>query len=316
SNEASATPTAPATAPGAPTGLAATASSSQINLSWTAPANNGGSAIMGYMIERSTDSGTTWSTISSSTGSTATTYYDTGLAASTAYTYQVSAINGIGTGSPSNTASATTSVIISTGIALSNTQSTSGTVSPSNTITISGFNVGSDSNRLLVVEVSANNNDVASVTFAGVPLKNIAYSFYNNDAEFWYLKNPGGTGDITVTMNGPTQAVVGAYSFSGVNQTTPIPTHIIKHNTNPNSPKISITTKYANDWVLDLPSIYGGATLGTPTCTQQWDINVPDGITGASSSVIVPTPATVTCKWTASSADFWDDAAVEINAAR
>ncbi|MGI0060666.1 MAG: hypothetical protein ACREBJ_12955, partial [Nitrosotalea sp.] len=113
-----------------------------------------------------------------------------------------------------------------------------------------------------------------------------------------------------------TQAAVGAYSFSGVNQTTPIPTHVVKHNTSPNSPKISITTKYANDWVLDLPSIYGGSTLGSSTCAQQWDVNVQDDITGASSSKTVPTPGAVTCGWTASSADFWDDAAVEINAAR
>ncbi|MDE2589042.1 MAG: fibronectin type III domain-containing protein, partial [Patescibacteria group bacterium] len=58
-----------ATAPQPPTGLAATAmSSSQINLSWTAPSNNGGSAVTGYMIERSANGGTSWSTISSNTG--------------------------------------------------------------------------------------------------------------------------------------------------------------------------------------------------------------------------------------------------------
>src|SRR5207249_1084178 len=45
-----------ATAPQPPTGLAAIAiSSSQINLSWFAPSNNGGSAITGYKIDRSTD---------------------------------------------------------------------------------------------------------------------------------------------------------------------------------------------------------------------------------------------------------------------
>src|SRR5207302_598671 len=97
------------TIPAAPTSLVAnTVSSSQINLSWSAPTNNGGSAITGYKIERSTDSGSTWSAIVSSTGSTATTYSNTGLAPSTTYTYRVSAINSVGTSSPSNTASATT----------------------------------------------------------------------------------------------------------------------------------------------------------------------------------------------------------------
>ncbi|MGI0088110.1 MAG: fibronectin type III domain-containing protein [Nitrosotalea sp.] len=109
SNEASTTPAAASTAPQPPTGLAATASSSsQINLSWTAPSNNGGSAITGYKIERSNDTGTTWSTIQSNTGSTATTYSDIGLSSSTSYTYRVSAINSVGTSVPSNTSSATT----------------------------------------------------------------------------------------------------------------------------------------------------------------------------------------------------------------
>jgi hypothetical protein len=117
-------------------------------------------------------------------------------------------------------------------------------------------------------------------------------------------------------MNGPTSAIVGAYSFSGVNQTSPLPTSGTKHNTTPNSPNITITTKFANDWVLDLPSIYGGSTLGSPACTQGWDVNVPSVITGASSYTMVQTPGAVTCDWTASSGDFWDDAAVEIQASR
>ncbi|HZS74510.1 MAG TPA: fibronectin type III domain-containing protein [Candidatus Nitrosotalea sp.] len=111
SNIASATTSVAVTAPQPPTNLSATTtSSSQINLSWTAPANNGGSAITGYQIERSTDAGSTWNTISSNTGSAATTFSDTGLAQNTSYTYRVSAINSVGTSSPSNTASATTFV--------------------------------------------------------------------------------------------------------------------------------------------------------------------------------------------------------------
>jgi len=321
SNEASATPTAPATISSAPTGLTAnTISSSQINLSWIAPNNNGGSAITGYDIERSTDNGSTWSTVQSNTGSTATTYNDTELASSTTYTYRVSAVNSVGTSQPSNVSSATTSAVTPppppAGITLNNIQSTSGTVSSSNQMTLANFNAGTGSNRLLVVGISANNNNAISVTFGGVSLTQAAGSFYNNDVEFWYLKNPTGTGNVVVTTGGPTQAVVGAYSFAGVNQTTPIPTHVTKHNTTPNSPNIAITTKFANDWVLDLPSIYGDSTLGSSTCTQQWDVNMPSAITGASSSKIVSTPGVVNCKWAASSADFWDDVAIEIRASQ
>ena len=96
------------TVPSAPTNLSATAvSPSQINLSWTAPTNNGGSAVTGYKIERSTDGGTTWNTIVASTSHSW--YSDYFLSASTTYTYRVSAINAIGTSLPSSTASATTS---------------------------------------------------------------------------------------------------------------------------------------------------------------------------------------------------------------
>jgi len=97
------------TAPQPPTSLAASAvSTSQINLSWTAPSNNGGSAITGYKIERSIDAGSTWSTIVANTASTSTTFSDMGLTTNTSYTYRVSAINSVGTSSPSNNASATT----------------------------------------------------------------------------------------------------------------------------------------------------------------------------------------------------------------
>ncbi len=203
----------------------------------------------------------------------------------------------------------------STGIVLNNVQSTSGTTS-SNQITLSNFNVGTGNDRLLLVGVSANDNNVGSITFGGVPLTRATGSFSNNDAELWYLKNPTGTGNIVVTTNGPTQTVVGAYSFSGVNQTSPLPTSATRHNTNPNSPTISITTKFADDWVIDLPSIYGGSTLSSPTCAQGWYINTPNAITGASSSILVQSPGTVTCRWTASVGDLWDNAAIEIRASK
>src|SRR5438132_1276233 len=91
-----------------PTNLTATAvSSPEIDLSWTAPADNGGSAITGYKIERSTDGGSTWSTLVNTCG-TSTSCSDTGLPRATTFTYRVSAINSVGTGSPSSTASATT----------------------------------------------------------------------------------------------------------------------------------------------------------------------------------------------------------------
>ena len=96
-----------ATAPGAPTGLTATASGTTINLSWTAPASTGGSAITGYKIEVSSDDGMTWTDLVADTTSSATTYPHSGLAAGATRHYRVSAINTAGTGGSSGTDSAT-----------------------------------------------------------------------------------------------------------------------------------------------------------------------------------------------------------------
>ncbi len=109
SNEATATPSNGTQAPSAPAGLVASPlSSSQISLAWNTPSSNGGSAITGYKIERSANSGTTWSVIVSNTGTTSTTYIDSGLSGATTYSYRVSAVNGFGASPQSNIASATT----------------------------------------------------------------------------------------------------------------------------------------------------------------------------------------------------------------
>ena len=106
SNTASAIPTQVATVPTSPTSLRATsASPTSISLSWTAPANSGGSAILGYKIEYKIGTGT-YAVLVANTGTSATSFMNTGLTAGTTYTYRVSGINSLGTGSPSNDASA------------------------------------------------------------------------------------------------------------------------------------------------------------------------------------------------------------------
>ena len=96
------------TAPGPPTGLTVTANGQmQIDLSWTAPSDDGGASITGYRIEVSTD-GSNWTELVADTGSTGTSYSHTGLTAGITRHYRVSAINSAGTGDPSNVANATT----------------------------------------------------------------------------------------------------------------------------------------------------------------------------------------------------------------
>src|SRR5438128_1030467 len=102
-----ATATTAATAPTAPTNLtAAAAGPVQINLSWTASTETGGT-ITQYLIERCT--GATCSNFLQVGTSTTATFNDTGLLASTTYSYRVRAMDSTNTTGPySNTASATT----------------------------------------------------------------------------------------------------------------------------------------------------------------------------------------------------------------
>ena len=108
SNVDSATTSAADTAPGVPTGLGANAvGQNRIDLSWTAPANDGGSQVTGYRIEFSPDGGS-WTDVVADTQNTNTNYSDTGLASGTTRHYRVSAINAVGTGLASSPAMATT----------------------------------------------------------------------------------------------------------------------------------------------------------------------------------------------------------------
>ena len=96
------------TVPGAPTGLTATTNGqTQVDLAWSAPLENGGTAVTGYRIEVSPDA-SAWTDLVADTRSTFTSYSHTGLAAGTTRHYRVSAINSEGSGPSSNVASSTT----------------------------------------------------------------------------------------------------------------------------------------------------------------------------------------------------------------
>ena len=95
--------------PGVPTGLTATADGETgIDLSWTAPADNGGADITGYRIEVSEDGGSAWADRVADTESADRTHPHTGLSAGSTRHYRVSAINPVGTGVPSGVVYTTT----------------------------------------------------------------------------------------------------------------------------------------------------------------------------------------------------------------
>lgn len=181
SNSATVSPAT--TVPGAPTGLSATNQGSgrafndgRIDLSWTAPASDGGSAITGYFIERSTN-GTTYSTLVSNTGSTSTTYSNTSLASAQIYYYRVSAINSVGTGSASSAASATATTVPQTPTIASATRSSNTQVS----ISFSGASGGSTITSLSITSspsISLSYSGTSSpITVTGSFVRGTSYTF-------------------------------------------------------------------------------------------------------------------------------------------
>jgi chitodextrinase len=99
SAEASATPAAPVTVPGAPSGLTAAAGDTRVGLSWRAPGSDGGAAITGYRVYL----GTGTKPVASVAGTSATV---TGLTNGTRYSFKVSAVNAAGEGPASGAVSA------------------------------------------------------------------------------------------------------------------------------------------------------------------------------------------------------------------
>jgi hypothetical protein len=112
-----------ATTPDAPTSLivfGGIVAHIEIYLQWTAPASNGGAATDDYIVEYSTDSGETWVAVSfvEAGGDIACipnipdpeqcSFLLDGLVPETPYTIRVSAVNSVGTGSPSDSLNVTT----------------------------------------------------------------------------------------------------------------------------------------------------------------------------------------------------------------
>lgn len=237
SNTASAITGTIITVPQAPTGLVASAiSSSQINLSWSAPSNNGGSAITGYKIEQSTNSGSTWSAIVSNTGSTVTTYSNVGLAASTSYTYRISAINSIGTSVPSGTVSATTSSTTTVptvpqppiGLAanvVSSSQINLSWTTPSNNggSAITGYKIDRSINGGSSWGTLVSNTGSTATTYSNTALiANTAYAYRVsaiNSVGTSAVSNTASGTTLTVSSSGTVSITVNSANLSGVSFT-------------------------------------------------------------------------------------------------
>jgi hypothetical protein len=215
---ASGSSTACAAVPSAPTGVTGTAaSSSVINVSWTADTAPANCSISSYNVYRSTTNGFT---PSSSTlvgsGVTGTSFSDTGLAASTTYFYVVEAVDAAGLSAPSAQASAATSAP-----SVGGTCHVTYTISPQNTsafgaaITIK--NTGSSAlTSWTLTWTFANGQKVTSlwngtVTQSGANVSVASMSYNGSIAPGATLTGVGFNG----TWNGTTNAVPASFAING-----------------------------------------------------------------------------------------------------
>jgi len=205
--------------PSAPTGVMGTAaSSSVVNVSWTADTAPANCTISSYNVYRSTISGFTPSS-STLVGSniTATSFSDTGLTPSTTYFYIVQAVDAAGTSDASAQASAKTSAASSGG----GTCHVTYTISPQNTsafgAAISIENTGTSAlTGWTLTWKFANGQTVTSLwngtaTQSGANVSVASMSYNGNIAPGATLSGIGFNG----TWNGTTNAVPASFAING-----------------------------------------------------------------------------------------------------
>jgi len=92
---ANSAPVTPATVPGSPTSVVAVSGNAQLAVTWTAPANTGGSPITNYLVKYSSNGGSTWTNFVHPV-STVPSLTVTGLINGTPYVFKVVAKNAVG----------------------------------------------------------------------------------------------------------------------------------------------------------------------------------------------------------------------------
>jgi titin len=172
---ASATPRTVATTP---LDLSVTPGNGQASLAWSAPASNGGATVTAYIVESSTDGGTTWTV---ETTTTSLTHVVTGLVNGTSYAFHVSAVNAAGTG-------------VATRSVMATPFSTSGAVG--------GLNAVAGDGQAVVTWSAPTNNGGSAVSGYGVAVSN------DGGQTFGTERTVTGTNAVVTGLVNGTQSIV------------------------------------------------------------------------------------------------------------
>ncbi len=299
-----ATPALPdTTPPSAPSNLVASViSASQINLSWTASADNIG--VTNYLVERC--AGTGCASFTQIATSTATTYNNTTLAASTPYSYRVRATDAAGNLSAySNTASGTTQAapLFKTIAYVQSNFATPQTNQSVVSVPYTAAQVAGDLN----VAVVGWNDTVATISSVADSQGN-GYTLVAGPTQvagtiqqaIYYAKNIAGAAAnanvFTVSFNGPaSSADVRILEYSGLDYVNPVDVAASSTGNSKTSTSASATTTNSNDLILGANIVVSTTTAAGSGFTKRM-ITTPDG------DIVEDKTVTVTGSYSASAA--------------
>jgi chitodextrinase len=274
SASATATTTAPDTTPPAqPTGLTAIAASgSQINLSWTASADNVG--VTGYRVFRN-------STLIAT--STTTTFSDSGLAAATTYTYTVAAVDAAGNVSvPSTAASATTSAVVTPPTFVQVVAATPQTNQSVVTVKYASAQTAGDTNIVAIGWNAATGSVASVVDSAGNVYQQAAPPLAGGGLSqtIWYAKNivtsAANTNTVTVTLSGAQPFVdLRALEYRGLDKVNPVDVTASATGSTLATSSGPITTTFANELIFGAGCTQGTFSAATGGATTRI-ITTPD----------------------------------------
>ena len=233
--------------PGAPTSVVGTTGDAQVSLAWSAPSSTGGSSITDYVVQYSSNSGSTWSTFADGT-STSTTATVTGLTNGSSYVFKVAAVNSAGTGSYSTSSSsvlvgtpgAPTSVVGSSGdaqisLVWSAPSSNGGSsitdyvvqYSSNSGTTWSTFADGTSTTATAIVTGLTNGSAyifrVSAVNSVGSSSYSVASASIAPHSDSWTYVQIVATTDIPITIDAPTTLEIFTrthYAYPGVESTS------------------------------------------------------------------------------------------------